>query len=101
MTFGFRHKSSLFARGVFWRALTLALRHCHQALIVVDDANIPTVQRFCQRLAVQNSVPYYQTRMDHGLFFLCVAGLHRVDARRPLFETLKAWRRYFLAGAMR
>jgi len=82
-------------------ALTLALQHSREALIVVDDANIPTVGRFCHRLATQNRVAHFQTKMDHGLFFIHAAGARTVDSRRPLIETLKAWRRYFLAQAAR
>jgi hypothetical protein len=80
-------------------ALTLALAHSREALIVVDDANIPTVHRFCHRLAGQNRVSHFQTTMDHGLFFTQGAGGGAIDTRRPLWETLKAWRRYFLAPA--
>jgi hypothetical protein len=80
-------------------ALALALAHCRQAVIVVDDANIPTVSRFCRRLAVRNGAPFFQSAMDHGLFFIASPGNSSVDTRRPIMETLKAWRRYFLAGS--
>lgn len=78
-------------------ALALALEHAHRALIVVDDANIPTIQRFCCRLAAQNRAAHFQTPMDHGLFFVHRPSAGAIDLRRPLIETLKAWRRYFLA----
>ncbi len=81
-------------------ALTLALEHSRGALIVVDDANIPTVQRFCRRLADQNRATHFHTSMDHGLLFLCPTGSGAVDLHRPLIETLKAWRRYFLARGL-
>jgi hypothetical protein len=79
-------------------ALALALGHCRAALIVVDDANIPTVSRFCRRLAGRGRAPFFQTAMDHGLFFTGSLESGSVDIRRPVLETLKAWRRYFLAG---
>jgi hypothetical protein len=79
-------------------ALVLALEHCQAALIVVDDANIPTVGRFCRRLAAQNGIRFFQTTMDHGLFFIHSTGWRPVNVRRPILETLKAWRRYFLAA---
>jgi hypothetical protein len=82
-------------------ALTLALRHSPHALIVVDDANIPTVQRFCRRLVSRNRLVHFQTTMDHGLFFLHALDAGAIDIRRPLLETLKAWRRYFLARSAR
>lgn len=81
-------------------ALALALEHCRGALIVVDDANIPTVQRFCRRLAGQNRATHFHTAMDHGLFFLYPADHGAVALHRPLLETLKAWRRYFLARGL-
>jgi hypothetical protein len=82
-------------------ALILALQHSREALIVVDDANIPTVDRFCQRLVNRNRVAHFQTKMDHGLFFIHASGTRAIDSRRPLMETLKAWRRYFLAQTAR
>jgi hypothetical protein len=78
-------------------ALALALAHARRALVVVDDANIPTVRRFCRRLAARNGASHFQTTMDHGLFFFGPVGDGRIDSHRPLLETLKAWRRYFLA----
>jgi hypothetical protein len=82
-------------------ALTLALAQCQHALIIVDDANIPTVHRFCQRLAMKNGASYFVTAMDHGLFFIHANAGRALDTRRPLLETLKAWRRYVLARSPR
>ncbi len=79
-------------------ALTLALTHCRHALVVVDDANIPTLHRFCRRLAASNALPFFETTMDHGLFFMGATGGNSPNVQRPVLETLKAWRRYFLAG---
>lgn len=76
-------------------ALALALGHARGALIAVDDANIPTVARFCRRLAERNEAPYFQTPLDHGLFFIGPVARATLDDRRPMLETAKAWRRYF------
>ncbi len=79
-------------------ALLLALGSRRQALIIVDDANIPTVERFCRRLADQNGLASHRSRMDHGLFFICPPKSEAVRGRRSFVETLKAWRRYVLWG---
>jgi hypothetical protein len=80
-------------------ALALALAHSRNALVVVDDANIPAVHRFCQRLAGRNGAQTFQTTMDHGLFLMRPSGKGSIATARPILETLKAWRRYFMAGA--
>jgi hypothetical protein len=72
-------------------ALSLSLEHCG-GLIVVDDAAIPTVRRFCQRLA--GGMAHRECAVDHGLFF--VVGGGKTGRRRGLVETLKAWRRFFM-----
>lgn len=76
-------------------ALALALRHATGALIVVDDANIPTVARFCRRLAERNGAAFAHLPLDHGLFFCGPAACRPLRESRPFIETLKAWRRYF------
>jgi hypothetical protein len=75
-------------------ALILALRHACGALIVVDDANIPTVRRYCARLARQNHLEMFQTRMDHGLCFLAPMAASPNESR-GLWEMLRVWR-FFL-----
>ena len=76
-------------------ALIMAIEHARNALIVVDDAGIPTVARFCRRLAERNNAAFFQTTLDHGLFFMIPAAHAPLDDSRPLLETLKAWRRCF------
>ncbi|HEY2343246.1 MAG TPA: hypothetical protein VGH90_09470 [Chthoniobacteraceae bacterium] len=75
-------------------ALTLALEHARQALIVVDDAAIPTVARFCRRLAQYNDAPFRELALDHGLFLCGPAKRAPIRLGRSLLETIKAWRRY-------
>lgn len=79
-------------------ALILSLRHARLAVIAVDDASIPTVRRFCFRIAARNGLAHFYTEMDHGLFFfLPPEGDGKIDSSRSGLETLKAWRRFFLA----
>lgn len=76
-------------------ALLLALRHARGALIVVDDANIPAVARFCRRFAARHALPHHFSPMGHGLFFLTPpAGA--LDERRGLLAALRVWRLYLL-----
>jgi len=76
-------------------ALALALAQARGALIAVDDASIPTVARFCHRLAERNGAPFFRADLDHGLFFAGPAERAPLDDGRSFVETLKAWRRYF------
>jgi hypothetical protein len=78
-------------------ALSLSLDHSRGALIVVDDAGIPTVRRFCLRLAGGPGTLQRESRIDHGLFFLARDPSAKPPPRRGLVETLKAWRRFFMA----
>lgn len=81
-------------------ALVLALRHAGRALIVVDDANIPTVARYCRRLARRNERPFFQTTMDHGVCFIG-PGAVPVDERRSVVDALRAWRFYLIRRRFR
>ena len=81
--------------------LLLSLAHAKNALIVVDDANIPTVRRFCERLAGDvDRVLSCSTTKDHGLYiFARTESSGEIDRWRGLVESLKAWRRYMSAPA--
>jgi len=81
--------------------LSASLQYGPQALAVLDDSRIPTVGRFCDRLAQQNpQLLHKRVTVGHGfdLFF-------RPDPSRPLacrsgfYDTLKGWRRYFQGRA--
>jgi hypothetical protein len=78
-------------------ALSISLRHSG-GLIVVDDAGIPTVRRFCARLGGGRGTVHREWDIDHGLYFMVGAGGEPLP-RRGLVETAKAWRRYFMAAA--
>lgn len=75
-------------------ALVIALGTARGALTIVDDASIPTVARFCRRLAERNDAPHRFVPVDHGLFFCGPAARSPLDVTRSCVETLKAWRRF-------
>ncbi|MEI8342843.1 MAG: hypothetical protein WCH43_15065 [Verrucomicrobiota bacterium] len=80
-------------------ALLLSLRYMRPGgLIVVDDARIPTVRRFCTRLAEKNGLGSYYSGIDHGLCFFAVNARQSLKTARGLAETAKAWRRFFKLG---
>jgi hypothetical protein len=82
--------------------LILSLNHATKAIIIIDDANIPTVRRYCERLAGDRArVLSLFTPKDHGLYFFArkTAG-ETVDDRRGGIETVKAWRRFLLASPL-
>ena len=80
-------------------ALVQSLTHAINALVVLDDGNIPTQRRFSERLVRKN--PQWRlffTPKDHGLcFFARQDGASAVlDERRGMLETVKGWRRYWM-----
>jgi predicted O-methyltransferase YrrM len=76
-------------------ALELAVKHAPEALIVMDDAGIPTVRRFCNRYGGAAGAVCRYADFDHGLYFLLPG---RGSARRRgIIETAKAWRRFCVA----
>ena len=79
-------------------ALLTALGQNRGGLIVLDDANIPTVQRFCARLANTNQLASLHSPVDHGLFFILPPKYGGpILSTRGILETLKAWRRFLWA----
>jgi hypothetical protein len=81
--------------------LILSLTHADSATIMIDDANIPTVQRFCRRLAKNQALVSKFTPKDHGLYFFGrKADTKKIDFSRGLVESMKGWRRFFVAGQL-
>lgn len=81
--------------------LFASLQDGPQALVVLDDTRIPTVSRFCDRLARRNpQLLHKRVHVGHGFDLL-----FRADPSRPLvcragfYDTLKGWRRYFQGRA--
>lgn len=79
-------------------ALIHSLLYATQAILVIDDANIPTIGRFCRRISRLNPhLSTFWTEKDHGLFFFGKADVRPLRFQRGLIETGKMWRR-FIAG---
>ncbi len=78
--------------------LSISLKHSPGALIVVDDAAIPAVRRFCARLAAAPQTLHRESPIDHGLAFILRDINTNPAPRRGPLETLKAWRRFFMAA---
>lgn len=76
-----------------------ALRHNDHAVVVLDDTRIPTLARFCDRLAQANP-PLAHVHVPVGHGFDLFARLHdQTPLRRghsPV-EIAKGWRRFFRA----
>ena len=81
-------------------ALITSLREADDAVIVMDDANIPTVNRFCARLARNNrDLLTFYSRLDHGLYFIGKRrGQSLTLTGRGFGETVRAWRRFFVGA---
>ena len=85
-----------FRESTLWSALV----HNDRALVVLDDTRIPTLSRFCDRLAAANPALLHR-RVKVGHTFDIFA---RTDDKAPLtrshslLEILKGWRRFFMAA---
>jgi hypothetical protein len=79
-------------------ALLDSLRIAEHALIVLDDARVPPVQRFVARLAQQNPhLLVHNMQLDHGLAFFYRLTSETIKVQRSALEFAKAWRRYLQA----
>ena len=85
-----------------FREVTLydVLQQVRRGIVVLDDTRIPTLARFCARLAAANPhVLHVSVPVGHGLsLFACTAD---TPVRLPfdLTESLKGWRRFLRAQA--
>ncbi|HTX64318.1 MAG TPA: hypothetical protein VMD31_00975 [Opitutaceae bacterium] len=80
------------------RTLRTALLHSPEAVIALDDTRIPTLARFCDRIAADNpAMRHARVAVGHGfdVFYRGRGVPLRWEA--PPVETLKGWRRYLLA----
>lgn len=80
-------------------AVMQALRLSKARLLVLDDVRIPTLRRFCDRIASQSTgLEFVSIDRDHtlGAFIRHQAGT--VANRPSVIEWLKGWRRYVAAG---
>ena len=84
-----------FRESTLWTALV----HNDHALVVLDDTRIPTLSRFCDRLAAGNPTLLHR-RVKVGHTFDIFA---RINDKAPLTQShslldiLKGWRRFFMA----
>jgi hypothetical protein len=77
-------------------ALFQALNHAHVgALVIIDDLNVGTTKRFCERLSRQNrsKLLYWHLSFDHelGVFFKILSS--RISSRPSLREFIASWMR--------
>lgn len=80
------------------RTLWSALIHSPHAVIVLDDTRVPTLRRFCDRIATDNpALQHARVRVGHGFDVFAGSGETRLRLRPVPLEILKGWRRYFLA----
>jgi hypothetical protein len=80
------------------RTLCSALIHSPHAVIALDDTRVPTLSRFCDRIAADNpTLLHARVRVGHGLDVFARSGDTPLRLRPPPLEILKGWRRYFLA----
>lgn len=74
-----------------------SLQRCPQALIVLDDTRIPTLQRFSQRLAFANpDMLHQQVKVGHGFGVFSSCNCRRLQLGHSFKDVLSGWRRYFM-----
>jgi len=77
--------------------LWISLRRCPQALTVLDDTRIPTLQRFCKRLAAANpNLLFEQVKVGHGFGLFSSCNCRRLKLGQTLKDVASGWRRYFM-----
>jgi len=77
--------------------LLSALSMTERALVVLDDTRIPTLSRFCDRIARRNPhLMHRRVPVGHCFDVFCRLDRAPIDSHRSLPETLKAWRRFFV-----
>ena len=80
------------------RTLCSALIHSPHAVIVLDDTRVPTLSRFCDRIATDNpTLLHARVRVGHGFDVFARSCEPPLRLRPAPLEILKGWRRYFLA----
>jgi hypothetical protein len=78
-------------------ALMQALLESKARLVVLDDVRIPTLRRFCDRIAMQShgiNVTYIER--DHTLAIFTRSGSSVLSNRPGFVEQIKGWRRYLM-----
>ena len=83
-----------FRESTLWSALV----HGESAVVILDDTRIPTLSRFCDRIAASNPALLHR-RVAVGHTFDIFARLPHtpLQLRHTALDVLKGWRRFFLA----
>ncbi len=80
------------------RTLWTALNLNPQAVVVLDDTRVPTLSRFCDRIAAVNpGLLHARVRVGHGLDVFSAASTAALKVKHTPLEIVKGWRRYVLA----
>lgn len=84
-----------FRESTLWSALNLVDR----GLVVLDDTRIPTMRRFCDKLARDNpGLLHAKAGVGHGFDLFARRDDAPLKFSHGPMEVLKGWRRYWLAG---
>jgi len=85
-----------FRESTLWSSLA----HNDHAVVVLDDTRIPTLSRFCDRLAASNpALLHRRVKVGHTFDIFSRAGDKAPLTRSHLLlEILKGWRRFFMAA---
>jgi hypothetical protein len=77
--------------------LLRALRQMQTGVIVLDDTRIPTLARFCDRIAARNPhLLHRRSQIGHGFDVFAKLTAMPIRDRRGLLETVKAYRRFMI-----
>lgn len=78
--------------------LWTCLNYCKNAVIILDDTRIPTLQKFCNRLAKTNpDIIHQRINVGHSfdLFFIENQKTKNLKLNHSFWDIIKGWRRYF------
>ncbi len=75
-----------------------ALNHCDGAVIVLDDTRIPTLARFCDRIARANpGLLHRRVRVGHTFDLFARVDEAPLTLGLGIGDLAKGWRRFFMA----
>ena len=84
-----------FRESTLWSAL---LNNDH-AVIILDDTRIPTVSRFCDRIAAANpALLHCRVQVGHTFDIFCrMHDQTQLKRAQTILEVVKGWRRFFIS----
>ena len=81
-----------FRESVLWTSLNVS----NQAIVVLDDVRIPTIQHFCDRLVKANSsIQHRRVKVGHTFDVFYRNGKESLQLNQSIVDIIKGWRRYF------